>query len=317
VKEPLIVGDIRVERGQRITQVLEVSVGCERVVVPVIAINGEQDGPRVSVTAGVHGAEYVGIEAARRLGTEIDPTQVRGSIVVVPIVNTTSFHRRAIYTSGLDGNNLNRMFPGNKNGTPSERLAHWIFETIIRPSDYYLDLHGGDMIEALVPFAIYLASEDKQVEQTSLEMAQATGIERIIRSLTAGSTYAAATAAGIPAVLAEIGGQGVWSDELVEAHKEGALGVLRYLGVLPGDQPVHAGQRVYDTFAWMRAEQDGLFHPNVQIGETVREGQPIGRITDYFGNELQSLAAVAGGEIVFLVTSLAMNAGDPLLAIGA
>lgn len=317
MKDPLIVGDIRAERGQRITQVLEAPVGDERVAVPVIAINGEQDGPRVSVTAGVHGAEYVGIEAARRLGSELEPAQVRGSVVVVPIVNTTSFHRRAIYTSGLDSNNLNRMFPGKKDGSPSEQLAYWLFENIIRPSAYYLDLHGGDMIEALVPFAIYLASEDKQVERTSLEMAKATGIKRIIRGLTPGSTYAAATAAGIPSVLAEIGGQGVWSDELVEEHKEGALNVLRYLGVLPGEKPVHSDQSVYETFAWMRAQQDGLFHPTVQIGETVSEGQPIGRITDYFGNELQSLTAVASGEIVFLVTSLAMNADDPLLAIGA
>jgi uncharacterized protein len=317
MNEPLTVGDIQVERGQRTTQIMEVPIGGERVKVPVIAINGEQDGPRVSVTAGVHGAEYVGIEAARRLGTELDPAQVSGSVVVVPIVNTTSFHRRAIYTSGLDGNNLNRMFPGNPSGTPSEQLAHWIFQTIIRPSAYYIDLHGGDMIEALVPFAIYLASENQQVEQTSLEMAKATGIARIIRGLTPGSTYAAASAAGIPSVLAEIGGQGVWSDELVEQHKEGALNVLRYLGVLPGDKPVHTDQSVYDTFAWMRSGQDGLFHPTVQIGETVREGQPIGRITDYFGNELQSLTAVAGGEIVFLVTSLAINDDDPLLAIGA
>jgi uncharacterized protein len=317
VNEPLIVGDIRVERGQRITQVLEVSVGDERVAVPVIAINGEEDGPRVSVTAGVHGAEYVGIEAARRLGMELDPARVRGSVVVVPIVNTTSFHRRAIYTSGLDGNNLNRMFPGKADGAPSEQLARWIFETIIRPSAYYLDLHGGDMIEALVPFAIYLASEDKQVEQTSLEMAKATGIARIIRGLTPGSTYAAASAAGIPSVLAEIGGQGVWTDELVEQHKEGALNVLRHLGVLPGETPVHDNQRLYDTFAWMRSATDGLFHPTVQIGDTVSEGQPIGRITDYFGNELQRLTAVAGGEIVFLVTSLAINHDDPLLAIGA
>jgi uncharacterized protein len=317
VNEPLIVGDIRVEHGQRATQVLEASVGDERVAVPVIAINGEQDGPRVSVTAGVHGAEYVGIEAARRLGMELDPAQVRGSVVVAPIVNTTSFHRRAIYTSGLDSNNLNRMFPGNADGAPSEQLARWIFETIIRPSAYYLDLHGGDMIEALVPFAIYLASEDKQVEQTSLEMAKATGIARIIRGLTPGSTYAAASAAGIPSVLAEIGGQGVWTDELVEQHKEGALNVLRHLGVLPGDTPAHDNQRLYDTFAWMRSATDGLFHPTVQIGDTVSEGQPIGRITDYFGNELQRLTAVAGGEIVFLVTSLAINNDDPLLAIGA
>ncbi|GAC1641551.1 MAG: N(2)-acetyl-L-2,4-diaminobutanoate deacetylase DoeB [Chloroflexota bacterium] len=316
MNEALMVGDVRVQSGQKDVRVIDLLIGRKKVAIPVVAINGKQGGSRVAITAGVHGAEYVGIEAARRLGGEIDPAQVRGSLVIVPIVNTTSFHRRAIYTSGLDEKNLNRMFPGKPDGTPSEVLANWIFENIIRPSDYYIDLHGGDMIEALIPFAIYLGTDDKQVERASLEMAKATGIERIIRGNTPGSTYAAATAIGIPAVLAEIGGQGVWSDDLVEQHKEGALNVLLHLKVLPGDPRRHENQNMYETFAWMRAEQDGLFHPTVGIGEYVTEGQAIGCITDYFGNEVQNLAAVTRGEIVFLVTSLAMNAGDPLLAIG-
>src|SRR5947209_4036305 len=105
MKDRLVVGDLRVEPGHRATQVMEVPIARRTVAVPVIAINGAHDGPRVAVTAGVHGAEYVGIEAARRLGTELDPAEVRGSVLVVPIVNTTSFHRRAIYTSGLDDNN--------------------------------------------------------------------------------------------------------------------------------------------------------------------------------------------------------------------
>lgn len=158
----------------------------------------------------------------------------------------------------------------------------------------------------------------------SLAMARVTGIPRVIRGVTHGSTYAAATAAGIPAILSEIGGQGVWSDALVEQHKEGALRVLRHLNVLPGPSlPPTDNQRVYDTFAWRRAEVAGLFHPvaglfhpTVEVGDIVQVGQPIGCITDYFGTERQRLGASAYGEIVFLVTSLAMNAGDPLLAIG-
>jgi predicted deacylase len=317
MKEEVVVGDLRVAPGRRGTQVMQAPVGGGSVAVPVAVINGTEDGPRVTITAGVHGAEYVGIEAGRRLGMELDPAQVRGAVVVVPVVNTTSFYRRAIYTSGLDDNNLNRMFPGSDHGAPSEQLADWIFNTIIKPSDYYIDLHGGDMIEALEPFVIFLASDDPQVEQTSVEMAYATGIARVIKGLTPGSTYAAATRAGIPSILAEIGGQGVWSDELVEDHKEGALRVLRYLEVLPGGKPARGDQRLYDTFAWMRSDSDGFFLPEVRIGDMVTEGQPIGRVVDYFGTELESFNAVASGEIVFLVTSLAMNAGDPLLAIGA
>lgn len=311
----LSVAGIDVEPGQRVMREVAAHVAGRTVTVPIIAINGVADGPRVTITGGVHGAEYVGIEAARRLGVGIDPREVSGSIVVVPIVNTTAFHARTIYTSGLDDRNLNRQFPGDARGAPSEALAEWVFTQVIRPSRYYIDLHGGDMIEALAPFVIYVGTEDAEVERTSREMALATEIPRVIRAVTSGSTYAAATAAGIPSILAEIGGQGVWNEDEVAAHQEGALRVLRYLGVLPGDQPINRERPIHDTFAWMRAEVAGLFHPTVRVGETVEQGQPIGRITDYFGTERQRLTAVVGGEVGFLVTALAINAGDPLLAI--
>jgi len=309
------VAGIAVEPGQRVMREVVAHVAGRAVTVPIIAINGAADGPRVTITGGVHGAEYVGIEAARRLGVGIDPHAVSGSIVVVPIANTTAFHTRAIYTSGIDDRNLNRQFPGDARGTPSEALADWLFTQVIHPSRYYIDLHGGDMIEALAPFVIYLRTEDAEVERTAREMALATDIPRVIRAVTSGSTYAAATAAGIPSILAEIGGQGVWSEDEAAAHQEGVRRVLRYLRVLPGDQPINRERPIHDTFAWMRAEVDGLFYPTVRVGETVEEGQPLGRITDYFGAERQRLAAVVGGEVGFLVTSLAINAGDPLLAI--
>jgi len=309
------VAGIDVEPGQRVMREAAATVAGRTVTVPVIAINGEQDGPRVTVTGGIHGAEYVGIEAVRRLGVGIDPRDVSGSIVVVPIANTTAFHARAIYTSGLDDRNLNRQFPGDARGAPSEALADWLFTHIIRPSHYYIDLHGGDMIEALAPFVIYLGTTDEQVERTSREMALASGIPRVIRAVTSGSTYGTATAAGIPSILSEIGGQGLWSEDEVAAHQEGALRVLRYLRVLPGGQPIDRDRPIHDTFAWMRAEASGLFHPTVRVGDTVAQGQVIGRVTDYFGAERQQVAAIVGGEVGFLVTSLAINTGDPLLAI--
>jgi predicted deacylase len=138
-----------------------------------------------------------------------------------------------------------------------------------------------------------------------------------MRSDTRGSTYSAAAAAGIPAILAEIGGQGVWNEDEVEEHMEGVRRVLRFLHVLPGEQPIDESRTIMETFAWIRSEHDGLFHPTVRVGDMVEEGQNVGKVTDYFGKELQRVDAPASGEVVFLVTSLAMNAGDPLLAIVA
>lgn len=313
----LEVAGLSVTPGERDMQAVTADLGDRQVQVPVIAINGAEDGPRVAVSAGVHGAEYVGIEGARRLAAGIDPATVHGSVVIVPVMNTTSFFARTIYTSGLDNNNLNRMFPGNAEGEPAERLAHWLFRTIITPSDFYIDMHGGDMIEALVPFAIYLETDDKEVENASRDMANAYGIEIVIRGATPGSAYGAATQAGIPAIIAEIGGQGVWNDQLADEHAEGARRVLRHLGVLPGGEPPASRHRSLETNAWMRAHHTGFLLPTVSIGDTVRKGQSIGSITDYFGKELESLTAVEDGDILFLVTSLAINEGDPILSIGA
>jgi predicted deacylase len=134
---------------------------------------------------------------------------------------------------------------------------------------------------------------------------------------TPGSAYGAAAQAGIPAIIAEIGGQGIWNDELADRHAEGARRVLQHLGVLPGGEPPALPHRDLGTNAWMRAGRSGLLHPAVAIGETVRKGQTVGRITDYFGRELEQLTAVEDGDILFLVTSLAINEGDPILAIGA
>lgn len=311
----LTVAGMEVEPGTRQTTVAHVTINGREVPVPVIAINGAEDGPRVAVTGGIHGAEYVAIEAARRLGMSVDPAAVQGSLVVVPISNTTSFEARAIYTSGLDTNNLNRVFPGNPRGDPSEILADWLFRRIIEPSQYYIDMHGGDMIEALVPFVLAPRYDDPQLDETALAMARACGIRRIIHGDVAGSTCGAAAAAGIPAILAEIGGQGVWSEDEVTAHMGSTQRVLQHLGVVDGAPTGGSTGQVYDVFAWMRASVSGLFHPAVGVGERVQEGQHVGVIVDYFGNPQQELRAVTSGEVGFLVTSLAMNEGDPILAI--
>jgi predicted deacylase len=311
----LSIVDLNLDPGQRATSVATVSIDGRSVPVPIIGVAGAEDGPRVAITGGIHGAEYVGIEAARRVGMTVDPAEVRGSLVVVPISNTTAYRTRSIYTSALDDRNLNREFPGDVSGTGAQVLANWLFTTVIKPSDYYIDMHGGDMIEALVPFVLAPKTDNPALDEASMGMARACGIQRIIHGGVHGSTVGAAVGAGIPAILPEIGGQGVWSEELVTSHMESTLRVLRHLGVLPGEVQPAEGQAVYDTFAWMRAEVSGLFHPTVAVGDQVQQGQDVGTIVDYFGNPLQPLRAVATGEVVFLVTSLAMNDGDPILAI--
>lgn len=113
--------------------------------IPYFDIRGEQDGPRLTVLAGVHGAEYASIAAAREFVSSLDVSQVSGQIVVVPVVNVPAFWARSAFVVPADGKNLNRSFPGDPAGSYSEVLAHTVFEQLVLGSDYLVDLHAGDL----------------------------------------------------------------------------------------------------------------------------------------------------------------------------
>ena len=317
MSETLTVGDFAAEPGNKVVGAQKIEVAGHQVEIPLFLIAGTEPGPTLVVTAGIHGAEYACIAAALELGQSLEPEDLRGRMVIVPIANMPAFRARSIYVCPLDGVNLNRVFPGKADGTAAEQLAFWLFENVIQQADYYLDMHGGDMIEALIPFSIYNRSGDDVVDQKSMELARVFGIHYIVRSETRGSTYSAAAAAGIPAMMAESGGQGIWAPEAVAVLTGGADRLMRQLAMLDAPAPDPVPTVVLDKFLWLRSEHDGYYYPTVEVGETVQEGQRIGSIADFEGNLLQAVQAPADGRVLFLVTSLAINKADPLLAVGA
>ncbi len=236
---------------------------------------------------------------------------------MVPVMNMPSFRARSIYVCALDGKNLNRVFPGQALGTASEQIANWVFGNVIRQAEYYVDLHGGDLIEALVPFTIFFRSGSDRVDQLSLEMAQVFGISYLVRSETPGSTFCAAAGAGIPSILAEAGGQGIWTPEDVALLSDGVQRLMRYLAMIPGGTPESLPSTLLERFLWLRSEHEGFWYPGVAVGEEVSAGQELGRITDYEGRVLQQAISPADGRVLFIVSSLAINDTDPLLAVGA
>jgi uncharacterized protein len=278
--------------------------------IPYIVVRGTRPGPTLLVTAGIHGAEYASVEAANRIA-QIKPESLAGTLVVLPVVNTVSFFARSIYITPVDQKNLNRMFPGDPEGSFTQRLAHWLMETFIRKSDAYLDLHGGDMIEALTPFSIFL--ED---HASSEALAKAFGIELLVSSTSPGNTCTEAAKAGIPCILAEAGGQGLWPEAEVERLRLGVERVMIHLGMLGGSLEPRP-TRLLTEFAWLQAESSGFWYPFVTAGEKVKCGQPIGRINSLIGETLHEIASSIDGVVLFSVSSLAINKGDPLYGIGA
>jgi uncharacterized protein len=316
-KNGLTVGTLSAGRGEKRYGVNEFVVQNKPYQLPMWLINGAGEGPTLVVTAGVHAAEYASIAAALELGRSLEPAHVSGRVIVVPVVDMPAFPARSIYICPLDGKNPNRVFPGNAHGTASEQIADWLFRNVITQATHYVDLHGGDLIEALVPFTIFSRSGDNRVDERSQEMAKVFGIRFLVGSEVQGSTVRAAAAAGIPSILAESGGQGIWTPEDVRWHANGLTRLMRHLAMIAGGPPEPAPVTLLERFLWLRSDHAGFWYPAVAVNEAVQAGQNLGCVKDCEGTVLQTAASPADGVVLFIVSSLAINKTDPLLAVGA
>ena len=140
--------DLKAGSGEKQTLLLPVTSPYP---VEMTVICGSRPGKTLVVTAGVHGCEYVGIEALNRLKRELEPGALSGRVILLPLVNPEGFYHGSKQTIPADGQNLNRMFPGNPDGTFSSQLARVLEETLYPEADFLMDLHGGDVNEALTP----------------------------------------------------------------------------------------------------------------------------------------------------------------------
>jgi predicted deacylase len=314
-KADYTVAGLKAAPGSKVQGFLEVPGTPVRM--PITLVNGAEPGPTVLITGGVHGGEYPGIEAAIRLAAELNPARVKGQVAVIHIVSPLAFQARQQYVVPQDGKNPNRQFPGSALGTVTERMAHTIMTQVVPGLDAWVDLHGGDIHEALVPFTIYSDASAPEVQAKSKAMAEVYGIKYVVaRNSVAGGTYGAASSAGVPCILTEAGQCGQLDEANTLVHLNGCRNVLKHLGVLPGSPEPVAPIALLRDFPWVRSEQDGCAYPSVKVGDVVTAGQPVAVVKDYFGNVLGEYQAPASGVVLFAVTSLAIGAGDPILAVG-
>src|SRR6202158_2070604 len=277
--------------------------GLEKYEWPYIAIVGKVSGPTVLVTAGIHAAEYTGTLAAIRLGRELDPAHVHGILLVIPLLNRPGFYERSVYVNPEDGENLNRVFPGDPKGKWGERFAHRLLTEIVTRCEYAIDLHAGDLIEELTPFVIYRETGEAALDDRIRKMASAYGARWAVKSAPTGerpgSLYALAALNGVASMLAESGRLGLVIEEDVARHVRGVTNVLRAIGALDGrPEPVPA-PRVVNSFDWLRSPLEGIFHCRVRVDQRVAAGDVVGELVDLVGEPLAAgEAPVRGGVLV-------------------
>lgn len=288
---------------------------------PYVAVNGARPGPAVVVTAGYHGSEYPSIDAVVRLGATLDPAMVSGQVLCLPLMNPAAFWERAAYVTPVDGLNLNRVFPGKPNGRFSERVAYHLFERAIRKADAYLDLHGGDLPEGLLPFSIWFETGNAEIDARSRAMAEAFGspnlvVQREAEMPVVGQAYTVASKLGIPSIIAEDGEAGLFEEDASDRMLWGLQNVLRRLAVLPGDALPVTPPRHFARSAYVHAPESGFFKPEAALGDEIVAGQRIGIMTDFFGETIAEIAAPATGRLLYLIVNPAIAKGGLVGGVG-
>jgi predicted deacylase len=303
--DAITVGEVTARAGEKAVgavQALELPASTVRLAVAIV--NSGRPGPRLVVTAGIHGTEYPPIEAASRLMQTLTPSEITGSVVVFPLVNPLGFEAAAVNTVPLDGLNLNRVFPGDPRGTPSLVLADFLCTTVRRLADCVIDMHGGDATEQLDPFVICYESGDADVDRRSLELARLYDARHIwimsARHGHRGTFVGEMSRHGIPAICGEAGYLGTCNEDDVRRHLRGVSNIMRHLGMVPGtpERTVPAArQRIFRRGFEVTVGHAGIFDPLVRQSESVAEGQVLGRVKNIYGDILEEVVAPGAGVV--------------------
>ena len=309
----ITIGDAEIGRGEKVKGFLKVGeTSTHDVMMPYIVANGSQPGPTLCVLGGIHPLEYASIEGVLRVAQKIDPTGLRGTLLVVPVVNTDGFNARAAFNNPIDYVNQNRVFPGDPAGSMSRRVAHALFEEFVSKSDYLIDSHGGDLTEDIRRFVIVGETEDEELHGKMLEMASCYDAAYIQVSIIRGSTGEALRKYGIPCITPESGTPFPVREEDVRFHRDGIMNVMKHLGMIEG-KPEIRKLKVNPQRERLYAERGGIWRQKVMAGQMVEKGTVLGEVVNLFGETLQTVRAPFDGFANNSRTSCVANSGDTLI----
>jgi len=286
-------------------------------VLKVKQIDGCEPGPKLLITGGVHGDEFEPMVAIRRLIKQIKPDQIRGTLVLVPVVNEPAYE--AGWRWAEDGLDLARHCPGKADGSITERVAH-VLSQLIRQADYYIDLHTGGTTHSVAPMAGYGVNPDPLILDVQRRMAKAFNLPIVWGTdpTLNGRSLSVARDAKVPAIYAEYLGTATCTPEGVEAYVDGCLNVMGELGMIDRTQPPTQVKYVVEdsrpNSGYMQlcypAPCAGYFEPAVQLGQIVEIGDLIGTISDPLGDDVKEICSEQNGVVLMLKTKPYVPHGD-------
>ena len=277
---------------------------------PITVINGFADGPRLWLSAAIHGDELNGVEIIRQVLAHIQPRQLQGAVIAAPIVNVFGFIEQSRYLP--DRRDLNRSFPGSARGSLASRLAHLFMSEVVSHCTHGIDLHTASHHRINLP---QIRANLRHPE--TRRCAQAFGTSLIIHADTRdGSLRQAAAKQGVQVLLYE-GGEALRFDpEVIQVGVNGITNVMAALGMLTPTgitEPVEPLE--FKETKWIRASRGGIVHMNTQLGQTVTKRQVLARIMDAWGNTSIKIYSPCAGIVIGSTQNPLVNQGDGIIHI--
>jgi predicted deacylase len=306
---PIEIAGTTVRPGRR--QLVEVPVArlptATRFNLPIMVLHGQRPGPRLWLSAVVHGDELNGLEIIRRVLEAVRPRRLAGTLLAVPVVNVFGMVTETRYLP--DRRDLNRSFPGSAKGSLAAQLAHLFMTNVVDACDMGIDLHTGSDHRFNLP-QIRGDLEDA----TTLRLAQAFGASVSIHSpLRDGSLREACRRRGVPVVVYEGGEANRFNETAIHAGVDGVLRVLADLEMrTDGPIPAATSTTVVRHTHWMRARRTGILRSPVRAGQRVAKGEVLGIIADAVGDSRATMKAPFGAVVIGHTQHPLVNRGDAL-----
>nr|WP_299069929.1 M14 family metallopeptidase [uncultured Allomuricauda sp.] len=290
---------------------------------PISIIKGKLEGPVFTIVAGVHGYEYPPIIATQKLLQEIKTDELKGTLIIIPIANIASFYTRTPFINPQDQKNLNNAFPGKKNGSITEQIAYFMTTNIIASSDVFLDVHGGDACEDLIPFVCYY-NNTKKPEQTVLakKLSENCGFEYVVSypytisdTEPAKYTFKQAVQDGKTALSIECGKLGNVQKENVDLIKKGVYNMLETMDMYSNGSGPHKNIIYRNSQTYIKSSVNGIFHSDYKAGDKVNTNDVVGYTTDEFGIVLEEYRSSNDGIILYMLATPPINSDDTVMCI--
>ncbi len=303
------------KKKKSVISLTPVMIGDAEIRIPIATLRGTSNGPTLLITAGNDGDEYAGIAAAYTLIEEFSQRTLSGVLHIIPIVNIPGFEAE-MSKNPLDNKFPKYIFPGNSEGSSSEKLRHWLYTEYAQKSDFWLDLHGGALTEELTPFAWGWKSLDSSIDTKVLSVLNKFNVQ-----------YAAFTESfdmirvlakhNCAYTLIESGAGGTNDVASSKLHIDCVHSVMECMGMI-SEEHKHREKHIFSNVIEYQIRSDGIWHLNDSLKPSIhiKKGENIGVVTSLDGTITQSINAKKDGIILWVKTGLRASKNDVIAGIG-